>query len=119
MADNDWVKVTVAIALFAVSLVISYFTVSILGAVIQIIAFLVLTYYLFGVGIRIAGSLSPSTVILVMIIAAITSAIIVWMFSNLISVVTILVLTWIIFKFMLRQYAPDMVREIDEYFGGE
>jgi hypothetical protein len=108
---NDLIDVVIAIILFIGCLIASYLTVSFLNPVVLLLGFLMLTYFMS----KIAIALAPKYAIADIIISAIVSLVIVWVFAIIIKAMAIIILAWIMFKFVLSQYSPEMAKELDEY----
>jgi len=122
LTAKEWLRVGVAVGLFVIALLISHVIVGLLSHLILIGAFIILACYLGGIAVRLMG-IAPGAplwkVLVPSIIAIIMAALIVWIFGNLIKVITMLVLAWLLFKWMLKEFAGDIAKELDEYLWGE
>jgi len=125
MEEREWVRIGVALALFVVAFAISWIAVRLLGPLVDVGAFLVLAYLVTGFGIGyfglrgIAGIIWAPRTILVIVGSVVFAALVVYILHPLIEVLAILGMSWIIWKWSLKEWASDVSAEIERYLWEE
>jgi len=113
---EDWVKVFTAVILMVTSFVIAYFAVVTFEPVVAVIAFIVLTYLIYRFANAVVPLVTPTHIIIAVLLSALASGLIVWLGYSLIKVVAIFALTWLLFRLMVKYLAKEIEKDLREVF---
>jgi len=109
---EEKLRVVVAILLFAVLLFACWKIVDALGILVQIAAFLLMAGYVYTV-MRERLLPLPS-----LIIALVSSGLVVLLLGDVVKIVAWLVLSWFAWKLAIKYVAPEIIEDLQEFLEG-
>ena len=112
MELEEKLKIVVAVLLFAVLLFACWKIVDALGLLVQIAAFLLMAGYVYTFMRRHLLPL-PS-----LIIALVSSGLVVLLLGDVVKIVAWLVLSWLAWKFAIKYIAPEIMKDLQEFLEG-
>ena len=113
---EDWVKIFTAVILMVTSFVISYFTVVTFEPAVMVLAFIALTYLIYRFLNMVVPLVTPTHIVVAVLLSALASALIVWLGYTLVKVVAVFALTWLVFRLMVKYLAKEIEKDLREVF---